>query len=224
MTIGAGVKATGNQPPKSVNEAVRALLPPPLRGFLPEGSTFGTTTFELPTVAFAYERGWRQVSSLYRRPSTSIPLSSSSFLDPQQRSEFWTDCPCPPTPSSSPAGLRGGGIPGPGRGVCDGDGEAGGRQGRHAAGRVVRQRAVHAPLRQGRRLQPRGGAGLLRVDASAGAAMRVVCSVLRQCSTVNSHRVLRTQREGLGRFSDLSLGGLTHPPVAPTRRAGEGLL
>jgi hypothetical protein len=54
--------------------------------------------------------------------------------------------------------------------------------------------------------------------------MRVVCCVLRQCSTVNSHRVLRTQREGLGRFSDLSLGGLTHPPVAPTRRAGEGLL
>jgi hypothetical protein len=61
MTIGAGVEESGPKPPASVQEAVRTLLPAQLRGFLPQGSTFGTTTFELPSVAFAYERGWRQV-------------------------------------------------------------------------------------------------------------------------------------------------------------------
>jgi hypothetical protein len=65
MTIGAGVEENGPKPPASVQEAVRTLLPAQLRGFLPEGSTFGTTTFELPSVAFAYERGWRQVCAIW---------------------------------------------------------------------------------------------------------------------------------------------------------------
>ena len=47
-----------------VQEAVRDFLPRELKGFLPKSSSFGTSTFELPSVAFAYERGWRQVVPL----------------------------------------------------------------------------------------------------------------------------------------------------------------
>jgi len=60
LTIGAATGRDAGNAPRSVQEAVRGLLPRELKGFLPTSNSFGTSTFELPSVAFAYERGWRQ--------------------------------------------------------------------------------------------------------------------------------------------------------------------
>ena len=56
LTIGA---AGGGAKPASITDVVRGALPKELRGLLPTSSYLGTSTFETPQVAFAYERGWR---------------------------------------------------------------------------------------------------------------------------------------------------------------------
>eukprot|EP00959_Pyramimonas_sp_CCMP1952_P152021 3180631-Pyramimonas_sp.AAC.2 len=60
LTIGAAKNKRASPAPASIVDLARDALPKELRGFLPKGDTMGTTTFELPSVAFAYERGWRQ--------------------------------------------------------------------------------------------------------------------------------------------------------------------
>jgi ubiquinone/menaquinone biosynthesis C-methylase UbiE len=60
LTVGAAVNtAAKNSGPKSLTDMARSLLPKELRGIFPESSYLGTSTFETPQVAFAYERGWR---------------------------------------------------------------------------------------------------------------------------------------------------------------------
>lgn len=60
LTIGAATGRNALDAPSTVEDAIRGLLPRELKGFLPTSNSFGTSTFELPSVAFAYERGWRQ--------------------------------------------------------------------------------------------------------------------------------------------------------------------
>jgi len=60
LTIGAAKNKPNTPAPASLADLARDALPKELRGFFPQGDTLGTTTFELPSVAFAYERGWRQ--------------------------------------------------------------------------------------------------------------------------------------------------------------------
>mmetsp|Transcript_23690 Transcript_23690/g.51728 ORF Transcript_23690/g.51728 Transcript_23690/m.51728 type:complete len:381 (-) Transcript_23690:124-1266(-) len=60
LTIGAAKNKQAAPAPASIVDLARDALPKELRGFLPKGETLGTTTFELPSVAFVYERGWRQ--------------------------------------------------------------------------------------------------------------------------------------------------------------------
>ena len=58
LTIGAAANARADGP-VSLTEIARSFLPKELKGLLPESSYLGTSTFETPQVAFAYERGWR---------------------------------------------------------------------------------------------------------------------------------------------------------------------
>ena len=58
LTIGAATNARSSEP-VSLQDLARSFLPPELRGLIPTSSYLGTSTFETPQVAFAYERGWR---------------------------------------------------------------------------------------------------------------------------------------------------------------------
>mmetsp|Transcript_24078 Transcript_24078/g.40383 ORF Transcript_24078/g.40383 Transcript_24078/m.40383 type:complete len:380 (+) Transcript_24078:215-1354(+) len=60
LTIGAAKNKRSEAAPATVTDLARGLLPKELRGLLPTGGTFGTTTFESPIISFVYERGWRQ--------------------------------------------------------------------------------------------------------------------------------------------------------------------
>jgi hypothetical protein len=62
LTIGAAKNKRSEAAPATVTDLARGLLPKELRGLLPTGGTFGTTTFESPIISFVYERGWRQVT------------------------------------------------------------------------------------------------------------------------------------------------------------------
>lgn len=59
LRIGAAIN-TANTGPTSITDVARSFLPKELRGFVPESRDLGTSTFENPQVAYAYERGWRQ--------------------------------------------------------------------------------------------------------------------------------------------------------------------
>ena len=58
LTIGAAANARADGP-VSLTDIARSFLPTELKGLFPESSYLGTSTFETPQVAFAYERGWR---------------------------------------------------------------------------------------------------------------------------------------------------------------------
>lgn len=55
LTIGAAINAKSGDP-KTLTDLARSFLPKELRGLLPQSSYLGTSTFETPQVAFAYER------------------------------------------------------------------------------------------------------------------------------------------------------------------------
>eukprot|EP00239_Pterosperma_sp_CCMP1384_P001460 CAMPEP_0197851900 /NCGR_PEP_ID=MMETSP1438-20131217/19179_1 /TAXON_ID=1461541 /ORGANISM="Pterosperma sp., Strain CCMP1384" /LENGTH=384 /DNA_ID=CAMNT_0043465689 /DNA_START=143 /DNA_END=1297 /DNA_ORIENTATION=- len=65
-----------------IRQLVRQALPTELRGFLPESDTLGTSTFELPSVAFAYERGWRQgfARAGFPGPDAEFELAQKALL------------------------------------------------------------------------------------------------------------------------------------------------
>ena len=58
LTLGAAVNVSEAATP-SISDLARSFLPRELRGLIPTSSYLGTSTFETPQVAFAYERGWR---------------------------------------------------------------------------------------------------------------------------------------------------------------------
>ena len=75
LTLGAAVNVSEAATP-SISDLARSFLPRELRGLIPTSSYLGTSTFETPQVAFAYERGWRD--SFKRADSPARTRSSPS--------------------------------------------------------------------------------------------------------------------------------------------------
>jgi len=97
LTVGAGVPRSGRSPaPATVQEAVRALLPRELRGFLPISESFGSSTFELPSVAFAYERGWRQsfARAGFPGPDEEFEMARRVFRNVEEKKGVVVDASC----------------------------------------------------------------------------------------------------------------------------------
>lgn len=81
LTIGAAINAKSPNP-ASLADLARSFLPKELRGLLPQSSYLGTSTFETPQVAFAYERGWRDSFKRagFPGPDEEFQLAESKML------------------------------------------------------------------------------------------------------------------------------------------------
>lgn len=81
LTIGAATNARSSEP-VSLQDLARSFLPPELRGLIPTSSYLGTSTFETPQVAFAYERGWRDsfARAGFPGPDEEFRLAQANLL------------------------------------------------------------------------------------------------------------------------------------------------
>lgn len=94
LTIGAAINAKSPNP-TSLTDLARGLLPKELRGLLPQSSYLGTSTFETPQVAFAYERGWRDSFKRagFPGPDEEFKLAEGKML-PFARGKVLLDASC----------------------------------------------------------------------------------------------------------------------------------
>lgn len=95
LTIGAAVNAKTSSGPVSITDLARSFLPKELKGLLPESSYIGTSTFETPQVAFAYERGWRDSFKRAGFPGVNeeFDLAQSKLL-PHAQNKVLLDASC----------------------------------------------------------------------------------------------------------------------------------
>ena len=94
LTIGAAINAKSPNP-TSLTDVARSLLPRELRGILPQSSYLGTSTFETPQVAFAYERGWRDSFKRagFPGPDEEFKLAEGKLL-PRAQGRVLVDASC----------------------------------------------------------------------------------------------------------------------------------
>ena len=95
LTIGAATNAGTSTEPTSLQDLARSFLPPELRGLIPTSSYLGTSTFETPQVAFAYERGWRDSFKRagFPGPDEEFELAQAELL-PHGRNKVMVDASC----------------------------------------------------------------------------------------------------------------------------------
>eukprot|EP00747_Dinoflagellata_sp_TGD_P166852 gnl/TRDRNA2_/TRDRNA2_190309_c0_seq1.p1 gnl/TRDRNA2_/TRDRNA2_190309_c0~~gnl/TRDRNA2_/TRDRNA2_190309_c0_seq1.p1 ORF type:complete len:469 (+),score=83.92 gnl/TRDRNA2_/TRDRNA2_190309_c0_seq1:71-1477(+) len=94
LTVGAAVNGR-SATPVSIRDVARSVLPKELQGLLPRSGSIGTSTFESPTVAFAYERGWRQnfARSGFPGPDEEVKLAEA-VLAPFAAGKVLLDASC----------------------------------------------------------------------------------------------------------------------------------
>ena len=94
LVIGAAANARA-EGPTSLSDIARSFLPKELKGLLPESTYLGTSTFETPQVAFAYERGWRDSFKRagFPGPDEETKLAESVLL-PHARNKVLLDASC----------------------------------------------------------------------------------------------------------------------------------
>ena len=95
LTIGDATNAGTSTEPTSLQDLARSFLPPELRGLIPTSSYLGTSTFETPQVAFAYERGWRDSFKRagFPGPDEEFELAQAELL-PHGRNKVMVDASC----------------------------------------------------------------------------------------------------------------------------------
>ena len=94
LTIGGAIN-TKSPNPTSLTDLARSFLPRELRGLLPQSSYLGTSTFETPQVAFAYERGWRDSFKRagFPGPDEEFKLAEEKLL-PHAQGKVLLDASC----------------------------------------------------------------------------------------------------------------------------------